>query len=361
VSVTITINGQVYTRILSLRVGRNLKRACSDFQFETPLVIGVAIARWASCVIADQGETILTGYVDDFDYQIVPENATVTVRGRSKTEDLVDCMPLLATNQFAGSTLDAIARAVAAPFGINVVVSAPMGNPFPDATFERSETAYGFLERLARQRGVLLTDDAQGDLVLTTLGTARAPGNLESGLGGNIDRARGNFRGSERFSEYTIRSQVPITDDGEVQTAVEGIAYDNGVPRYRPWAGIAESALLPGDAQKRAQWEAAHRLGESLQATLTVPEWRAPNATGALWQVNQLVNCNVPRLDNFVGDFLVAGIDYRLDSQGKRCDILVAPPQAFAPEPLTDLTADWSGIVNVTQGGAGGGSALPPP
>jgi prophage tail gpP-like protein len=70
--------------------------------------------------------------------------------------------------------LDAIAREIASLFKTDVVVQTDVGGPFPDATIERHETGFAFLERLCRLRSVLATDDEQGRLVLTRAGNDRA-------------------------------------------------------------------------------------------------------------------------------------------------------------------------------------------
>jgi len=122
-TVTLTIAGQVYQRWTGTRVTRGLLRACGGFEVETPGEIDPPILPFAPCVLADDGEPVITGYVDEARIEIAARGTKTRITGRSKTADLVDCMPDLTTNQFSGYALDAIARAMAAPFGINVVVS----------------------------------------------------------------------------------------------------------------------------------------------------------------------------------------------------------------------------------------------
>lgn len=359
-TVTLSVNGEIYQRWTGVRVLRSLKNVCAGFQIETPGEIDPPILPFSSCVLSDDDDPVITGYVDEVKPEIAARDTRTSITGRSKTADLVDCMLedfAADTNQFTGSKLDQIARAVAAKFGIAVVVGpgVNVGDAFQDATFEWNETAFRFLERLARQRGVLLTDDPQGDLVLATTGTATAPAPLATGPGGNVFLARGLLSGRQRFSSYTIRSQAGLwqTQNGQTADATAGQAQDPGVPRHRPWAGIAESALLQSDAQTRAEWEAAHRLGEAVMAILSVPEWRA---SGQLWQVNQLARCTVPRL-GLADTLLIGAVDYREDDRGRRTDLTLARPAAFSPEPLADKDASWAGIVPAAPGAAGNPTA----
>lgn len=347
--VRLTVAGKVYTRWTSVRVTRSLKRAVSDFELEVPGELVPSILPFQACTIDESGDLLLTGYVVSVEPEIGARETRTRISGQSKTQDLVDCMLGFGTNQFSGNTLAAIAAAVAQPFGIGTVLGAgvDIGDAFPDATYERSETAFGFLERLARQRAVLLTDDEAGNLVMTTAGTARAPADLRMGPGGNVARAQGKLDGKGRFSTYSILSQVGIKQTGsDVQTGIEGQASDSGVPRFRPWVGMAESALMPGDAQSRAQWEAAHRVGAAVSAVLTVPEWRA---NGTLWDINQLARCTVPRLA-LDDEYLVGKVEFREDHEGRRTLLTVSPPSAYTPEPATNAglgNGAWAGIVKV--------------
>ncbi|HEY3909461.1 MAG TPA: hypothetical protein VGM07_06180 [Stellaceae bacterium] len=352
-AVTLEINNQIYSRWTEVRVTRSLKRACAAFEIATPGEIDPPILPFASCTLAADGEPVIAGYVDVVRIEVSARETRTRVVGRSKTADLIDCMLVpFQTNQFSGSALDAIARAVAAPFGVVVVVGpgVVVGDPFADATFEWSEPAFRFLNRLAKQRGVLLTDDENGNLVLATLGTANAPAALATGPGGNVFQAHGELAGQQRYSQYVIRSQQGLvhTKNGQVATQIEGQAADGGVPRYRPWGGIAESALGTEEAQTRAGWEQAHRLGGSIRATLSVPEWRAGAGAngGQLWRINQLVECTVPRL-GLADTLLIGAVDFHEDGEGgRRTELTCAPPSAFTPKPQPGKAAGttWAGI-----------------
>lgn len=352
-TVTVKVGGRIYSRWIGTRVTRGLKRCVSDCNLSAVGEFVPAFLPGQACTVFDGPDLLLTGYAVSDEFNVEAQSTGTNIIIQSKTQDLVDCMLLgvFPTTGFNGYKLDAIARTVAAKFGISVVLGpgVNVGDAFPDATFG-SEPAFSYLERLARQRGVLLTDDEYGNLVLTTVQTTRAPGSLVMGQGGNVYSARGRLNSKERFSQYTVVSQAGILQTGTtVQTNIVGKATDAGVTRFRPWAGIAESALLPDDAQLRANWEAAHRSGEAVQATLSVPEWRWGNPqTGPLWRVNQVAKCVVPRL-SLDQDYLISEISYLYDGQGKRSEITVAPPSAFSPEPVVKPNAGaWVGLIPVT-------------
>jgi prophage tail gpP-like protein len=77
---------------------------------------------------------VLTGTIDNYLPEVEVNRHAVRVTGRNKTEDIVDCTPDIAGGQFAGYKLDAIARAIAGLFKIDVVVQTDVGDPSADAT-----------------------------------------------------------------------------------------------------------------------------------------------------------------------------------------------------------------------------------
>jgi prophage tail gpP-like protein len=145
-------------------------------------VTGFPLAPFQQCTVSIGGDPVLTGCIDNYLPEAEADRRAVRVTGRGKTGDVVDCTPDIAGGQFARYKLDAIARL----FKIGVVVQTDVGEPFPDATIERHETGFAFLERLCRLRSVLATDDEQGRLVLTRAGNDRAHDALLQGPGGNV-------------------------------------------------------------------------------------------------------------------------------------------------------------------------------
>lgn len=348
-SLTLTVNGRVYEGWTEAHVTRSLEQCASVFELEVT-------ERWAgrdgswqiksfdTAVISLGADKVMTGYVEEYLPAYDGNTHSVRITGRSKTCDLVDCMPEIKGGQFNGYTIDKIARALCAPFGIEVVVEADVGAPMPDATIDKCETAHAFLEKLCRVRGILACDDADGRLVLTSVGTASASGALIEGQ--NIKTASGRLTANQRFQKYIVLSQAPLGYDGEdAHLDTIGTATDSGCPRYRRFAEMAET---PGDAAiaaLRARWRAARNYGQSTQATLGVQGWRQPD--GTLWPVNQLVPVQSPMLA-INRPLLIGAVTYSLGEEGRLTTLTVMPPQAYQPAPDSKKkhkgTADnWEG------------------
>lgn len=344
-----------------IKVTRGLDRLAGDFalriaearapaEADRPFAIRV----FDPCEIRLGEDLVLTGHVDAVLPAMDREQHEILILGRSRTADLVDCQIEIEGGEFRNADLGAIARAVCARFGIAVVAEAPLGEPFDIAAFERTETAFDFLERLARQRGVLLTDDAAGRLVIARAGETTAQGRVAQRE--NLLAAIGELNGAKRFSRYVILSQLgalaevspsadalpePRGPGGEAQPGILGLALDREVPRYRPHVGMAEQALTAPQAEARALWQAAHAAGRGIRARLTVPGWRQED--GAPWAVNQRIPCRVPwlRLD---GEMLIASVTFTLTERwGRRTVLEVGPVQGFTPEPLAEQRGGSAG------------------
>lgn len=351
--VTLAVNGQAYQGWTSIRVSRGIDRCATDFDIEVSERWDGQPTPWQvqpfnPCTISLGSDIVLTGYVDDYMPTIGPQQHTVRIRGRSKTEDLIDCSPDIASGQFSGYSLQAIATSIAALFGISVVVQTPGASAtFANATLERSETAFTFLERLCRLAGVLLADDEHGNLVLTNVGATRASGSLVEGQ--NFQLATAVLSSKHRYSQYIVKGQHALglggaaswggaggvgggaPPTGVVQNQMRAVAIDPAVPRYRPKVILGESQMTPTQLQLRVNWMRQHAIGEGTRADITLQGWRQPD--GTLWRINQSLPVTSPSL-GVDQDLLVGRVEYVLSpSEGEITRLRVAPIEAYTPDP----------------------------
>ncbi len=332
---TLLIDGRRYWGWSSVRVSRGIDRCVSDFRIEvserwTGQGETWKILPFAACQVLIDDEVVLTGYVEEYAPSIGATEHRTAIAGKSKTGDLVECTPEITGGQFRGYSLAALARAVCAPFGIGVVVQTDAAAmTFDNVQIERCETAFTFLERFGRLAGVLLTDDANGDLVLTTAGEAAAAGALVEGV--NIQAATAKLSSRGRFSQFIVKGQSGLSAGSSVQTGLRAEADDPDVPRYRPRVVMAESQLSLAQMQQRANWLRQRAFGMATEADITVAGWR--QADGTLWQPNLLVPVTSSAL-GVDADLLIARVEFALDAHtGRTTTLHVGPVQAFAPDP----------------------------
>jgi prophage tail gpP-like protein len=337
--VVLSVGGKRYAGWKEVEIRRGIEQVAGTFELSVTDRWSGTEQAWPikhgdPCTVTADGQVLITGYVDDVLPFFDAGQHGVTVVGRDKTGDLVDCSAIVKSGEWRGRTLFQIAKEIAAPFGIQVIDQAQASVPFKSAALQEGETAWEALERAARMRGVLLISDAQGALVITRAGTQRISTALVQGE--NILAARGTFSLRDRYSEYICKGQDVGFDTStpEQNAQVKAQAQDRNVRRYRPLIIVAEDIANARGLKDRALWEAAVRMGRSSRPQITVQGWQ--HAAG-LWLPNRLVPVDCPYL-YLAGDMLTVAVTYRINDNGTVAAIELCRPEAFKllPVPETD-------------------------
>ncbi|WP_328184619.1 phage baseplate assembly protein [Marinobacter sp. OP 3.4] len=293
----------------------------------------------AECQVFINDELVITGYVDDALPAYDANQHSLVVSGRSKTADLVDCSSRRKTWSNPRK-LEAIARELAEPFGIEVVVEADTGAPIKAPAVEAGQPFYEALEQMGRYRAVIFVCDPQGRLVITKPPRGRIDTALA--LGKNIRKGSGRFSVRDRFSQIIVQGQQPGDDllSGEQAASPEGVSTDP-VIRYRPQVIVADTAVDTAGCRQRAENETRRRRGRGRGLTYTVAGWRHE---GGLWTPG----FEVAVRDQWLGiedDMIIDSVQLLLDGQGERAEIQVVPPSAWdltaEPEPVKEQEGLW--------------------
>ncbi|WNJ89174.1 phage baseplate assembly protein [Bosea sp. 685] len=351
---------------------RDETRSIETWEYATP-VAGEGPLDWgAKCEISIDGETWLIGWVDD----VLPEAGnmpgTVTIIGRDITGDLVDCPPdPRGKHEYRDISLTEFAEKLCKPFGIKVRADVDVGPKFDKCVVEAGETVLSAIAKYAKQRGVLVTTDRVGTLVITRSGQERAADDIA--FPGNVTRSRGSFSARERFSDYFVKGQseknggkraktaaldatadpldaaptqpAPATDAPEdvaegAGALVMGHAQDKEVTRWRPHISMARTKANAFDAQRQAEWEMRTRRGKGDKEDYVYRGFRAGTAN-QLWKPNTLamVNDRFARLDR---DMLLAGVRVSYSQRGEETRLRITGPEAYDLLPEADRRAKKS-------------------
>lgn len=342
--VLLSVDGQDWGGWKSYRVGLGMQQLAGTFELQlTERWAGQAVRRQipegAPCSLHYDGDLLITGYIDRVSPTYNAQDHSVSVGGRDKTCDLVDCSA--PATQWIGRGLADVARELCAPFGIEVIDLAGANAPFASLKPNDGETVFEMLDQAARIRGVLLITDGKGNLIITRAGQARAHDALV--LGENIHQGSGNRDFSDVFSHYTLKGQSQGSDElsGEAAAAVMAKATDSRIKRHRPTTIIADGPLDRAAAIQRITWERNVRWGRSQSINYTLIGHRQSN--GELWRPNILV----PVYDayNYLNgaERLITDITYVLDDQGERVEPTVMPREAFDVLPQAEPEAADAG------------------
>lgn len=326
---TFYVNNKVYEGFKNIMISRNLTSLTGTFQITLTDKTNVESEDFEiksgdriHCHLGK--EALYEGYVDKITISVTPTSRNITIVGRDKTADLVDCS-ILGNNEFNDVTFTELATAICKPFDIKVLPQVDVGNKFAKFTVRQGETVFEALERAAKERKLLLLSSTHGNLVIDRKGKTRASSEIIEGV--NFQSGSVTFDDSERFSEYTVKGQnTGLVGEILDSTGNKGIAYDNGIKRYRPVLVIAENSVDNDGAQKRAEFEANFRAAKAAQINCVVIGWKQKN--GKLWATNQTVHLDAKSL-GVKQDFLIQRVKFNQGDKGRRTEIELIRPDAF--------------------------------
>lgn len=345
--VQLVVGGLVYEGWTSVHVARGVERMSAEFSVSVTPKDAVQISPinfplGAPAQVLIGPDLVVTGFAEDAAPSFGKDTRSLAVEGRSRTCDLVDCCSTHATGQFKLQTALQIITQLAAEYGIGVTTDVPQGAPIPRFTIKRDETIGAAIGRLCEQAGLLATDDAAGNLVLTRPGLRRATTPLVQGV--NIKSAEARYSSTELFSEYRCKGSRPgnDVDFGASVAAVQGVAVDPSSLRRRVTVLSATGPASLASATERANWEASTRAGRAVTASVVVQGWR--QADGRLWTPGEVVPVSSTWL-GIVGDMVITECSFDLgEGEGTTTTLALALPDAYLATPP-----------KAKRGGAGGG------
>jgi prophage tail gpP-like protein len=335
---TLTVGDTSISGWQTVRVTRGIERCPSDFDIAlTERYPGVAedvvVKQGDSCEVRLGDDIVITGYIDVYTPSISATDHSVRITGRGKCQDLVDCAAEWENCQITGSSALQIAAKLAAAYGIQVwSKGVDVGPPIPQTNLILGETAWEIIERVCRFRGLLAYETADGNLFLAQAGTDVAASGFVQGQ--NVQFAAMSYSAAQRYSEYIalLQSMDRFEDAGDGGN-IRGRAQDLGVTRNRKMMIIAEYGDSGGDVVvRRAQWEAARRVGRANRLVLTTDSWR--DGAGKLWEPNTLVPLSLPALKVRDETWLISEVTYKRGEDGTTCELVIMPREAFLPQPI---------------------------
>lgn len=265
---------------------------------------------------------------------IIPTTSSIgsvlTVSGYSKPGVLNDCPPpqTLAPLEFDGQGLIEIARTVAGAFGIDVIsptgfsdeavtnansqlvdslisqavdVAKSIGvtteaidalkeltQPLRNVSFGVGEKIFSFLSKIAKQKGILISDDALGNLVFQQSITYAVPVAKLNQDSSPLVSVVPVFNPQEYFSHITGIKPSLFGDDDPY--TVENPKLKNV---QRPTTFVVTDADDTADLPTACKAKLGRMFGAAVRYKATVSTWRDPQ--GNLWEPNTAVIVRAPK------------------------------------------------------------------
>jgi len=328
--VTLEINGKDFAGWESLTITRTLDSCADAFSLSAPFD-PVKFKNYASfrpfgyqsVRLKIDDEKILTGRIESVSPSISASDRMINVQGRSLTGSLVDCSIDGQGFNFKGLSLSQIAKKLCSPFSVSVVSISEAELPLMVANASPGQSVFDFLNQLAKDLSLLLTCNADGNLVITKVLPGGKP--VDAIIEGErkLLSANGSFDGTKIFSAYKVLMQQDGKND------IMGKALDGSIPIYRPLTSTGSDADAK-DVQKSAEWKRALAISGAVGLSVTMAGWRTSN--GLLWSPGQVVTLKAPGA--FIlkeSPFLISEASLTLDtSQGKTSALKLVLPATYS-------------------------------
>lgn len=323
------VNNRLYENFTGASASIRLDSLSNTFSFGATGANGVPLPFKIGdrCKVRIDNDLIITGSIEVLTVDYSDSSHSVSLMGRDKTGDLLDSTIDVLSDIFPPIALEDIIKKVINHIGSDMgVVSNFSPKPFDVAisilSSERGQNAFEFIEKLARQKQVLLTSDEYGNIVIERSQAKNFTGgvlqNVLNSSSNNILSSSVSYDNTGRYNSYVFASQRnPITSNKSPSTSVndiilqEGSVIDPEIRRGRQLTLVSESLYSSTDDDSRAKWEANIRRsrGRIYRAKVS-----GHKINGNMWKINTLVNIN----DVFAGisgRMLLNSIDYNYDTQ----------------------------------------------
>lgn len=227
--VKLLVNGIQYAGWQTVRITRSMDAVAGSFELGLTDVWAPGQAPWPiivgdGCTVTIGADIVITGWVDEVTALLDGTQHTLTVKGRDKTCDIVDCSAVNRPGEWRNKKIEAIATEICAPYGVSVVCDVDTGPPLSLFRLQPGEKCMDTLERLCRSSKtmLLLTGTTDGEIHITTASTQQiAPANGGVSLieGVNIKSISHNQNGTEQFSNYIVEAFAKDQKDASTSSS----------------------------------------------------------------------------------------------------------------------------------------------
>lgn len=329
--VSVTVSGTRYSSWEFVRIGAGVKHAAREFELRVAAEAGAsatasAFQAFTPVSVYAGGDLLLKGYVDVYHPRIGKDNADITISGRSKAADAVDCSVEHRKPDYVSRTLLQIAQDQDR-FGIGFSVGEgvqlapiPLWRPNP------GETLFHALDRLCHDAQCTMAGQPDGSIKFVKAGVSppRQAGALVEGV--NIKIGDSVHDCSGRHSKTMVHGQG-VKGSGAQSTQIMATAEDSTVPRTRELHVVNDADTDRDRTKKHARHHRDHQAGNGLRATITTAGWR--DETGALWTPGNKVYVESPFLA-VEQDMLIEHVAYTQDNgrEGTQAILQLVDPRA---------------------------------
>lgn len=260
-------------------------------------------------------------------------SSTISVSGYSTTGIISDCnvSPLNWPISINGLDLQEIANKLTGPYDIEVIFDGVS----PGAKFSKSdkvrmepdETVGSFLIKLAKQRGLIINANMEGQLVFHKITQERASLSIVGGkwpwIGSNP-----TFDGQSMFSDITALGTNNKKGAGQKAIVDNPALSDINPARHKVFKA---SDIAAGGLQDAAKAELGRMLANSVKINLSCVGWHRPD--GEVWKDNQKIIYQSDR-DLLIseGEYIIRNAKLSKGPSAAKTDLELVLPESYSGE-----------------------------
>jgi len=357
--VTIQIDGEEFLNWSRLKIDTGFDKI-STFSFDAPFEPADAQFRRVFKPFSYKTVQIYIGDSVAFTGTIVstiptsePGSNTLSVSGYSRPGVLADCMPpapgSASPYEFLNLNVVEIAYNLGVPFGVQAIggFGAP-GAPFEQVSIQPTEKVLPFLAGLARQRGMVIGSDADGEMVFRKEKSAPGAdltdvflpansaelGRLSATFSPNegpVNSVVPRFETQNYYSHITSFEPVVVTLQGQKYTATNTRL--KGVLRPH---NMQVSDSKGGDLIESTEGSMGRMFANAVSYAVELRTWR--DASGKLWAPGEFITLNWPEAMIYSDfTFLIRNVTFRKTSSTEIATLTLVIPGGFSgkvPEAL---------------------------
>lgn len=294
---SLKINNTEYSQWQEIQIVKSMQSASGGFTLTTFNFFPGELQKWDmnigdECKVLIDSQPVITGYVDGINPSYGPSGRTVTISGRDKVADLIDCDHDQTVNEWKKTSVTNILRSVCSPFGITVSIDSRVtgdaNKKIDSFKANEGEKAIDIIHRACAAFDLLVISTGDGKLTVTK---AAANDFVRDSIQTNANIITGEYSGNnrDRYSRYKVKGIGVGEDTKQIRdyTQIVGVVSDSVVSRFRPKVLFSEINGDNGKAYDRAAWEKQLSAGLSRAIIYTTPGWTQTN--GKIWAINKLV------------------------------------------------------------------------
>jgi len=286
---------------------------------------------YSECMIYIAGKLQMTGILYYVKESYQKDGMSKELKIFTKTADMIDSTWQPPYEQSNIDIYDLCVKQADA-FGITVALDNGVikGGKFSRITVDQTEKSFAQLSKVAAQRGLLLSCNEYGQLLIVKPNGGSRPVGTIFESNPNVDGYEAEYDGRKRYYQY----EAITSSSQSTRTRVKQKAIDESVPVTR-FLTFSTEESLPGEGLNAAEYRRNKTAAESLNLPFPVNSWYAPNEE--LWKPNTTVTVKNPVISENGFTFLITQVEYDYKVNGTSAILQLIPPSMYEIGELKEI------------------------